>query len=177
VLYLLFNEGYSAHQGESLLRADLCDESIRLARLLAAYPASGLPKTHALLALLLLHASRLPARVNAEGDELTSYHLQAGIAAQHALAPSYNATDWENITEQYDLLYQMDPSPVIAFNRPSRSRAGRAPKLAWPRSLKSSITPRWRITIGRILQIGSGVCMQRARTPPAPKTPLTKRIM
>ena len=113
----IFNEGYSAHQGESLLRADLCDEAIRLARLLAAHPASGLPNTHALLALLLLHASRLPARVNAEGDELTSYHLQAGIAAQHALAPSYDATDWENITEQYDLLYQMDPSPVIALNR------------------------------------------------------------
>jgi len=132
VLYLLFNEGYSAHQGESLLRADLCDEAIRLARLLAAHPASDLPKTHALLALLLLHASRLPARVNAEGEELTSYHLQAGIAAQHARAPSYDAIDWENITEQYDLLYQMDLSPVIA---------GRAPKLAWPRSLKSSITP------------------------------------
>jgi RNA polymerase sigma-70 factor (ECF subfamily) len=148
VLYLLFNEGYSAHQGESLLRADLCDEAIRLARLLATHPASDLPKTHALLALLLLHASRLPARVNAEGDlfllqdqdrslwnrqlilegldeldrsaegdELTSYHLQAGIAAQHALAPSYDATDWENITEQYDQLYHMAPSPVIALNR------------------------------------------------------------
>jgi RNA polymerase sigma-70 factor (ECF subfamily) len=148
VLYLLFNEGYSAHQGESLLRADLCDEAIRLARLLSAHPISDLPKTHALLALLLLHASRLPARVNAEGDlfllrdqdrslwnselileglrelhrsaegdELTSYHLQAGIAAQHALAPSYDATDWENITEQYGQLYQMDPSPVIALNR------------------------------------------------------------
>ena len=144
----IFNESYSAHQGESLLRADLCDEAIRLARLLATHPASDLPKTHALLALLLLHASRLPARVNAEGDlfllqdqdrslwnrqlilegldeldrsaegdELTSYHLQAGIAAQHALAPSYDATDWENITEQYDQLYHMAPSPVIALNR------------------------------------------------------------
>lgn len=148
VLYLLFNEGYSAHQGESLLRADLCHEAIRLARLLATHPASDLPKTHALLALLLLNTSRLPARVNAEGDlfllrdqdrslwnrelileglreldrsaegdELTSYHLQAGIAAQHALAPSYDATDWENISEQYDQLYQLDPSPIIALNR------------------------------------------------------------
>jgi RNA polymerase sigma-70 factor, ECF subfamily len=148
VLYLLFNEGYSAHEGESLLRADLCDEAIRLAGLLCSHPVSDLPKTHALLALLLLHASRLPARVNAEGDlyllrdqdrslwdreliaeglsqldlsaegeELTSYHLQAGIAAQHALASSYDATDWEDITEQYDQLYQMDPSPIIALNR------------------------------------------------------------
>jgi RNA polymerase sigma-70 factor (ECF subfamily) len=148
VLYLLFNEGYSAHEGDSLLRADLCGEAIRLAGLLASHPASDLPKTHALLALLLLHASRLPARVNAEGDlfllrdqdrslwnrqliaeglieldksaegdELTSYHLQAGIAAQHALASSYDATDWEDIAEQYDQLYQMDPNPVVALNR------------------------------------------------------------
>jgi RNA polymerase sigma-70 factor (ECF subfamily) len=148
VLYLLFNEGYAAHAGESLLRADLCEEAIRLAGLLCLHPASDLPKTRALLALLLLQASRLPARVNAEGDlfllrdqdrslwdreliqeglrqldrsaegdVLTSYHLQAGIAAQHALAASYDATDWEEITEQYDQLYQMDPSPVIALNR------------------------------------------------------------
>jgi len=148
VLYLLFNEGHAAHEGEALLRADLCEEAIRLAGLLCLHPASDLPKTRALLALLLLHASRLPARVNAEGDlfllrdqdrslwdrelideglrqldrsaegdELTSYHLQAGIAAQHALAACYDATDWEEITEQYDQLYQMDPSPVIALNR------------------------------------------------------------
>ena len=148
VLYLLFNEGYAAHEGESLLRADLCEEAIRLAGLLCSHPASDLPKTHALLALLLLHASRLPARVNAEGDlfllrdqdrslwdrelieeglrqldrsaegdELTSYHLQAGIAAQHALAATYDATDWQAITDQYDQLFELDPSPVIALNR------------------------------------------------------------
>ena len=159
VLYLLFNEGYSAHQGESLLRADLCDEGIRLARLLSTHPASDLPKTHALLALLLLHASRLPARVNAAGDlfllrdqdrslwnrelileglrelhrsaegkELTPYHLQAGIAAQHALAPTYDATDWEDITEQYDQLYQIDPSPIVALNRAIALSRWKGPK-------------------------------------------------
>jgi RNA polymerase sigma-70 factor (ECF subfamily) len=148
VLYLLFNEGYSAHQGENLLRADLCEEAIRLARLLSSHPACAVPKTHALLALLLLHASRLPSRVNPEGDlfllrdqdrtlwnrelmaegmrhldwsaagdELTPYHLQAGIAAQHALASSYDATDWSGIFDQYDQLYQMDRNPVIALNR------------------------------------------------------------
>jgi RNA polymerase sigma-70 factor (ECF subfamily) len=54
---------------------------------------------------------------SAEGDELTSYHLQAGIAAQHALASSYYATDWADITDQYDQLYQIDPNPVVALNR------------------------------------------------------------
>jgi RNA polymerase sigma-70 factor (ECF subfamily) len=148
VLYLLFNEGYSAHEGESLLRADLCDEAIRLARLLGSHPTSDVPKTHALLSLMLLQASRLPARVNGEGDlfllrdqdrtlwnrelvaeglrqldrsaqghELTSYHLQAGIAAQHALAPTYDATDWAEIAALYEHLYQMDPTPIIALNR------------------------------------------------------------
>jgi len=148
VLYLLFNEGYAAHEGESLLRADLCQEAIRLARLMGSHPAADLPKTHALLALLLLQASRLPARVNAdgdlfllrdqdrtlwdpeliaeglreldrsaEGDELTAYHLQAGIAAQHALASSYDATDWREISEQYDQLYELEPNPVVALNR------------------------------------------------------------
>jgi RNA polymerase sigma-70 factor (ECF subfamily) len=147
-LYLLFNEGYSAHEGESLLRADLCEEAIRLARMVASHPATDVPKSHALLALLLLQASRLPARVNAEGDlflmrdqdrslwdrrliaeglthldrsaqggELTVYHLQAGIAADHAVAPTYAGTDWEDITDLYDQLYALDPSPVIALNR------------------------------------------------------------
>jgi RNA polymerase sigma-70 factor, ECF subfamily len=148
VLYLLFNEGYSAHEGESLLRADLCDEAIRLARLLAGHAATDLPKTHALLALLLLQASRLPARVNAdgdlfllrdqdrtlwdrrliaeglrhldssaEGDELSSYHLQAGIAAHHAAASTYDATNWAEIVDLYDQLYGTDSSPVVALNR------------------------------------------------------------
>ncbi|HEV2690701.1 MAG TPA: sigma-70 family RNA polymerase sigma factor, partial [Bryobacteraceae bacterium] len=148
VLCLLFNEGYSAHEGESLLRQDLCEEAIRLSRLVAGHASTGVPKSHALLALLLLQASRLPARVSAEGelfllrdqdrslwdrrliaegiaeldrsaagDELTSYHLQAGIAFHHAAAASYAGTDWREIVELYDQLYAMDASPVIALNR------------------------------------------------------------
>jgi RNA polymerase sigma-70 factor, ECF subfamily len=147
-LYLLFNEGYSAHQGQLLLRADLCEEAIRLARMVAAHPATDVPKSHALLALLLLQASRLPARVNAEGDlflmrdqdrslwdrrliaeglmhldrsaqggDLTVYHLQAGIAAEHSVAQSYAGTNWEDIADLYDQLCAMDPNPVIALNR------------------------------------------------------------
>jgi RNA polymerase sigma-70 factor (ECF subfamily) len=122
----IFNESYSAHQGESLLRADLCDEAIRL----AAHPASGLPKTHALLALLLLHASRLPARVNAEGDQITPYHLQAGIAAQHALAPSYDATDWENITAIRPALSD-GPEPCHRLQPRHRALALEGPR-SWP---------------------------------------------
>ncbi|HUG14117.1 MAG TPA: sigma-70 family RNA polymerase sigma factor [Thermomicrobiales bacterium] len=69
-LYLLFNEGYSAHSGGALVRHDLCAEAIRLASLLAEHPVGNVPRVHALLALLLLQASRLPARTDDAGDLL-----------------------------------------------------------------------------------------------------------
>jgi RNA polymerase sigma-70 factor (ECF subfamily) len=148
VLYLLFNEGYSAHAGENLVRHDLCAEAIRLTSLLADHPTGDQPAVHALLALMLLQAARLPARTNAAGDlllleaqdralwdrrlidrglrelqrsacgdELTEYHLQAGIAACHAVAPSYAATDWPRILADYDELMALSTSPVVALNR------------------------------------------------------------
>ena len=148
VLYLLFNEGYSAHAGENLVRHELCAEAIRLTSLLAAHPAGDQPAVHALLALMLLQAARLPARTtaagdlllleeqdralwdralidrgldelerSARGDELTEYHLQAGIAACHAIAPSYAATDWPRILADYDELAALSESPVVALNR------------------------------------------------------------
>jgi RNA polymerase sigma-70 factor (ECF subfamily) len=148
VLYLLFNEGYSAHQGEDLVRHDLCAEAIRLASIVARHPAGAAPKVHALLALMLLQAARLPARTDecgdlllleqqdrgrwdrrlialglgeldraASGDELSTYHLQAGIAACHALAHSYAATNWPRILWLYDALAELAPSPVVALNR------------------------------------------------------------
>jgi RNA polymerase sigma factor (sigma-70 family) len=147
-LYLLFNEGYKASQGDSLLRADLCSEAIRLGELLAAHPLGDRPATRALLALMHLHAARLPARVaddgslltlaaqdrtlwdgaqirrglshlnaSASGRRVTRYHLEAGIAAAHALAPDYRQTDWPQILELYDSLYALDPTPVVALNR------------------------------------------------------------
>lgn len=70
VLYLLFNEGYKASTGESLVRAEMCGEAIRLAALLAEHPATDRPRTHALLALMLLDAARLPARTDAAGNLL-----------------------------------------------------------------------------------------------------------
>jgi RNA polymerase sigma factor (sigma-70 family) len=147
-LYLLFNEGYKASTGDKLVRQELCDEAIRLATLLAGHTAGNHPRTHALLALMLLNAARLSARVDEEGnilrlqeqdrsswnqamiargmfhlsqsaagEELTAYHLQAGIAACHCAAPNYEATDWLRILSLYDRLIEMDDSAVIALNR------------------------------------------------------------
>lgn len=148
VLYLMFNEGYSAHAGESLVRHDLVHEAIRLARMLTRHPSTDTPKTHALLALMLLHAARIPARADADhdlfvleeqdrsawdrvllaaglrhldasarGEQVSSYHLQAGIAACHAVAPMYADTDWAEIVSLYDALLDVEPTPIVALNR------------------------------------------------------------
>ncbi len=147
-LYLLFNEGYKASSGELLIREDLCREAIRMTSLLAEHPAGNRPATHALLALMLLNAARIPARVDgagnllrlqeqdrsqwhqpmiargmfhlahsAAGNELSEYHLQAGIAACHCAARDYATTDWAHILELYDRLVAFDASPVAALNR------------------------------------------------------------
>jgi RNA polymerase sigma-70 factor (ECF subfamily) len=147
-IYLLFNEGYKASSGDSLIRQDLCDEAIRLATLIAEHPVTNSPRAHALAALMLLNAARLPARVDddgnilrlqdqdrsrwrhdlitrgmmhlgqsATGQELTEYHLQAGMAACHCTAPDYDSTDWPRILSLYDQLLQIDASPVVALNR------------------------------------------------------------
>ncbi len=148
VIYLLFNEGYAAHRGDDLIRRDLCDEAIRLGRLVASRDATATPAAHALLALMLFHASRLTARVDvegdlvllsdqdrakwdvsliheamfhvercSEGDQLSEYHLQAGIAVIHAVAPDDASTDWSRLVELYDLLLDIRPSPISALNR------------------------------------------------------------
>jgi RNA polymerase sigma factor (sigma-70 family) len=147
-LYLLFNEGYKASSGESLIREELCHEAIRLGTLLAEHPAGNQPRTHALVALMCLNAARLRARVDTEGNllrlkeqdrgswdqrmiargifhlgqsaagnQISEYHLQAGIAACHCVAKDYESTDWEQILSLYDQLVELDGSPVIALNR------------------------------------------------------------
>lgn len=147
-LYLLFNEGYKASAGEQLLREDLCDEAIRLGSLVVAHPALATPKSQALLALMLLSAARLNARLDengdllrlddqdrskwnhalierglimlgmaARGDELSEYHLEAGIAACHCTATDYASTDWARILRHYDELQKLKPSPIVALNR------------------------------------------------------------
>lgn len=146
VIYLVFNEGYSASSGGSLTRHDLSAEAIRLARLLTGL----LPQADALglLALMLLHESRRAARASPAGDlilleqqdrsrwnreqiaegtalverALSSgragpYAIQAAIAALHAEAASAAATDWAQIVALYDLLVRMEPSPVVELNR------------------------------------------------------------
>ncbi len=148
VLYLMFNEGYAAPAGESLVRQDLVAEAIRLTRMLARHHATRLPKTHALLALMLLQAARIPARAGGDGelfvleaqdrgawdrvliadglrhldaasagDEVSTYHLQAGLAACHAVAPAWAATRWNEILSLYDALIDLEPGPIVALNR------------------------------------------------------------
>jgi RNA polymerase sigma factor (sigma-70 family) len=146
-LYLLFNEGYHGAHPELAVRTDLCAEAIRLARLLAQNPATALPRTFALLALMCLHAARLPGRVDAEGALVpleeqdrarwdaalaaegaqwlsraasappTPLLLEAAIAAEHCFAPTFAQTDWPAIVALYDALYAQKPSPVVALNR------------------------------------------------------------
>ena len=146
VVYLLFNEGYSASFGASLTRADLSGEAIRLGRLLLDLLPE--PEVMGLLALMLLHESRRAARTS-ETSELVllehqnrslwnqnhiregiglieralasrrfgPYTLQAAIAAVHAEATNTLETDWARIVALYDLLFRADPSPIIALNR------------------------------------------------------------
>ena len=147
VIYLVFNEGYAAHTGESLVRDELCTEAIRLGGMLAGL-MPGEPEVLGLLALMELQASRLLARTDATGDlvlladqdrtrwdrgrierglaclELGApperagpYQLQAMIAACHARAVSSDATDWARIVALYDRLAVVSPSPVVALNR------------------------------------------------------------
>lgn len=143
VVYLVFNEGYSASSGGSVTRADLSAEALRLGRLLAALLPD--PETLGLLALMLLHDSRRAARTASDGTmvlfddqdrslwnraqigegtvlvarafaggEVGAYAIQAGIAAEHARTPG---PDWARVVSLYDLLLRAAPSPVAEFNR------------------------------------------------------------
>lgn len=146
VVYLVFNEGYSASLGQSLTRVDLSGEAIRLGRLLVELLPE--PEAKGLLALMLLHESRRAARTSATGEIILlndqdrslwdqdrikegaalvetalrsrrfgPYTIQAAIAATHAQAADAGATDWSEIVGLYDVLLRIDPSPVIELNR------------------------------------------------------------
>jgi RNA polymerase sigma-70 factor (ECF subfamily) len=148
VIYLVFNEGYSATRGEPLVRTDLCTEAIRLGRLVRSLMAPQTPaEATALLALMLLHDSRRDARLDEAGDIVLlesqdrsrwdrrqiaealplvdeavrggpgPFALQAAIAALHCQAARAEDTDWPQILRLYDLLEQLQPSPIISLNR------------------------------------------------------------
>jgi RNA polymerase sigma-70 factor, ECF subfamily len=143
VIYFMFNEGYSAHEGEDLIRTDLCFEALRLGHLIATSSIAA-PRAHALMALMALQAARLPARTDEAGDlilledqdrtrwdqrlisigfhyfdrsiagdDVSEYHVQAAIAAAHAR----DAIDWPMILDLYDQLFALNASPVVALNR------------------------------------------------------------
>lgn len=146
-IYLIFNEGYAATRGDALVRTDLCAEAIRLARLVRALMPPAPAEATGLLALMLLHDARRPARLDASGDLVLldeqdrtlwnrkqidealplvtealqdgpgPYAIQAAIAAVHCEAGRPEETDWAQILALYDILERMQPSPVVSLNR------------------------------------------------------------
>ena len=146
-LYLMFGEGHAPTAGPAALKEDVAEEAIRLVTLLARHSHTARPETHALRALMLLHAARFPGRVSggtlrlledqdrsawdsvllaegmraldraACGEVESRFHLEAAIAAEHAAAPDWASTNWPHILALYDALVARWPSPVAALNR------------------------------------------------------------
>lgn len=147
VIYLIFNEGYAATAGENWIRPALCEDALRLGRVLAGL-APNEPEVHGLVALMEIQASRIRARTSTSGEPillldqdrarwdrlliqrgldaleraekfgaLGPYGLQAAIAACHARARTAEQTDWQRIAALYDALAQLAPSPVVELNR------------------------------------------------------------
>jgi RNA polymerase sigma factor (sigma-70 family) len=148
IIYLLFTEGYSSAQPDTVIRRELCEEAVRLGLLIVEHPVGAVPETDALLALMYLDAARFDARVDgagglllleeqdrarwdrdliqlgiaylhraARGDVLSRYHVEAGIAAEHCLAPAYAETRWDEIARLYELLDGVARSPINTLNR------------------------------------------------------------
>ncbi len=162
VIYLVFNEGYAAREGDERVRSSLCDEAIRLATLLAELMDRD-PEAWGLLALLEFQASRFATRADAEGElvvledqdrerwdrlqierasrhlsharelgPLGQYAVQAWIAECHARAPSWEETDWERIVTGYDALVRLTSSPIVELNRCVAFALAKGPEKALP---------------------------------------------
>jgi RNA polymerase sigma-70 factor (ECF subfamily) len=157
VLYVLFTEGYLSSHAEAAIRQELCDEALRLTRLLAEHPVGRTPETCALLALMHLHAARLQARQDdcglllleeqdrsrwdqrmiqtglewlaqsARGERFSRFHAEAAIAAEHCLAPTFEQTRWDKVAENYALLEQLAPSALHRLNRAVATAEWRGP--------------------------------------------------
>ena len=157
VIYLVFNEGYSATAGDDLMRPALCEDALRLGRVLAEL-APNEPEVHGLVALMEIQASRAAARTGPAGEPILlmdqdrgrwnqllierglaalarselagapgPYALQAAIAACHARAVTAGDTDWMRIASLYDVLARVSPSPVVELNRSRGARDGVRP--------------------------------------------------
>jgi RNA polymerase sigma factor (sigma-70 family) len=173
-LYLMFNEGYSAHSGPKLLRDEFCAEALRLGSILCANEDTDSPAARALLALMHFQSSRLATRTDKDGNllllseqdrakwdqgrialgfaeleraacgtEVSTYHLEAGIAACHVSAAQYEDTDWMGILALYDQLVEADPSSVFALNRAVAVGMVRGNKAALKELGKLSEDPRF----------------------------------
>ncbi len=147
IIYLLFNEGYHSSTQNYILQKDFCLEALRLGIMLTEFEKTNLPKTNALVAIMCYHASRFEARerednaiilydhqdeslwnkeliakgnhyltLSAQGNEISPYHLEAGIAFWHCQKED-TIEKWQNILNQYDLLLQVNYSPVVELNR------------------------------------------------------------
>jgi RNA polymerase sigma-70 factor (ECF subfamily) len=190
VLYLVFNEGFSASRGESAIKRDVCDEAIRLVRMLSVHPLfAQQPVVAALLALMLMHSARFVTRVDvdecivlladqdrsawdwarvreamhwmlaaARGEELSRYHIEVAIVWEHCRSVTLAATDWQRVTELYQLLMRVAPSPMVRLNTIiaqsySLSLSSAIEQLlAMPDTDRKQLRPWWDCTMAQLLE-------------------------
>lgn len=173
ILYLVFTEGYLSSHADIAIRKDLCEEAIRLTKLMLTSKFGNVPESYALLALMHFHLARMNAREDdygalllleqqnrdkwdkehitlamvylaksASGDNISRYHIEAGIAAKHCIAPSFEQTQWEEIVTSYKLLNEISPSPLHLLNQAIAMAEWKSPQ-AGLAVLKLINTPDW----------------------------------
>ena len=173
VLYLVFTEGYLSSHPDNAIRQDLCEEAIRLVKLLIESKVGDQPESYALVALMYFHLSRMNTRQNdtgsllllehqdrtqwnkqqialglhylqlsAQGDKISRYHIEASIAVDHCLSPSFEQTPWQKIADSYELLERVTISPLHRLNRAIATAEWKGPK-AGLAVLQSMEIPNW----------------------------------